>query len=376
MSAYFLKIKYISFFIILIAISVNCLAQNRIDEMMRIAAQGDLDEFTSFMSEVRNRRLIDIPDSSGSTALMFASYESHGNIVGFLLSAGADMDIRNKNGTTALIAAVGRDHQGIVRTLLGRGADPGVRNNEGDTALMIAIRYEKVNVIGDLLLAGASFGEEDIYNVQNSDLYLELMRIASEVYRLDVVQYLLEEEVIDINAQTEAGLTTLMFASMYNAAGIARYLLEMGADPDIPDIHGNTALMFAVTDRYKFYIVDDLLKAGADPNIMSRNYTGETNETNETVAEWMPRREDQDNSATPLMVAALNNCNNFNIIDRLLEAGADTYRENRSGETARLWLLTRNRNHDSYDCLVMEERLLKTMMERYIPPPPPPPPSW
>ena len=84
--------------------------------------------------------------------------------------------------------------------------------------------------------------------------------------------------------------------------------------------------MFALTDRYKFYIVDDLLKAGADPNLMSRNYTRETNEneTNEAVAKWMPRSEDQDNSATLLMIAALNN---FNIIDRLLKARADLMKQ-------------------------------------------------
>ena len=52
---------------------------------MRVTDQGDFDEFTSFMDEVRNRQLINMPDSSGSTALMVASYKDHRDIVNFLL---------------------------------------------------------------------------------------------------------------------------------------------------------------------------------------------------------------------------------------------------------------------------------------------------
>ena len=426
MSAHFLKL--ISLFIILSAVSLNCMAQSRIDEMMRITDQGDYDQFTSFMAEIRNRRLINIPDSSESTALMFASYRGHEDIVHFLLRAGADIDEQNKNGTTPLIAAVGQNNERVVQILLDRGANPNERNNDGDTALMIAIRYGKLDVIDDLLIAGSFFGGEDIYNVQNSDLYLELMMISTSGYRLDIVQYLLEEEVIDVNAQNEIGVTALMVASMYNATGIAGYLLEMGADPNIPDQDGNTALMPAVTGPNKIEIVNALLEAGADPNIPNEDgntalmpavtgpnkieivnalleagadpnipdqdgntalmsaVTGpdkieivdalleagadpnvlsgnRNNEENEAVAEWMPRSENQDNSATPLMIASLD-CDNLDVINRLLEAGADPFGENRSGETARLWILTRNHNHNSYECLQLSDRLVTAMMER------------
>ena len=149
--------------------------------------------------------------------------------------------------------------------------------------------------------------------MQNSDLYLELMMNSTMVHRLDIVRYLLEEGVIDVNAQTEAGVTTLMVASRYNATDIAEYLLEMGADP----------------------------------NVLSRN---NNNETNEGIPEWMPRNENQDNSVTALMLASVN-CDNLDIVNRLLEAGADPYGQNRSGETAILWVLTRN--HSSYNCLIM-----------------------
>ena len=64
MSVHFLKTKFMSLFIILIvfiAVSIDCLAQNRVDELMRVTDQGDFDEFTSFMDEVRNRQLINMP---------------------------------------------------------------------------------------------------------------------------------------------------------------------------------------------------------------------------------------------------------------------------------------------------------------------------
>ena len=372
MSVHFLKTKFMSLFIILIvfiAVSIDCLAQNRIDELMRVTDQGDFDEFTSFMDEVRNRQLINMPDSSGSTALMVASYKEHRDIVNFLLREGADIDKKNNNGTTALMAAVGQSNEEVVQILLDRGADPNIRNNDGDTALMIAIRHEQIDVIDDLLLAGAYLGGMDIYNAENSDLHLELMMISTIVHRFDVVQYLLEEGIIDVNAQTEAGVTTLMVASMYNATSIARYLLDKGAEPNIPDSDGNTALMSAVTGPDKIEIVNVLLEAGANPNVLSRN---DTNETNDGIPEWMLRNENQDNSVTLLMLASVN-CDNLDIVNRLLEAGADPYGQNRSGETAlsRMVLVS---NHNSYNCLIMAERLLAAMKERYIPPPPPRPP--
>ena len=56
---------------------------------------------------IRHGANIDARDNDGITALMFASYHGHGDVVRVLLRAGADSTFRNKAGQTAFHLAVG-----------------------------------------------------------------------------------------------------------------------------------------------------------------------------------------------------------------------------------------------------------------------------
>src|SRR5258706_8833816 len=62
------------------------------------------------------------------------------------------------------------------------------------------------------------------------------------------------------------GATPLMSAALYGDAALVKRLLTAGADPDIRDITGATALMWAAPDREK---MQSLLDAGADVNARS-----------------------------------------------------------------------------------------------------------
>ena len=365
------RVKIKTLFFLLIFIPSDCLAQNRIDELIDAALQGDLD---TIMEAMRDRPFfnVNVSDDSGNTMLMAASYKDRQNVFEFLLKMSADLDAKNRHGTTALMAAVGWSNEAIVRQLLDRGADPNVRNNNDDTALMIAIRYEKVDVIDDLLLAGAYLEGMDIYSTQNSDFSLELIQLACSVDRLDIVQYLVETEVVDVNAQSETGLTPLMFAGMYNAIDIARYLLERGADPNVQNNDGGTALILAVGN---IEVLDILLEAGADPNIamwhdITNNNVVENitrgNNTNSNATENMIRR---NSNITALMLASFS-CN-ANIVHRLLENGADPYQTDYNGHTARMWVSTSDHS-DSYNCLRVAQSLVTAMLERYPQPSSPP----
>ena len=80
----------------------------------------------------------------------------------------------------------------------------------------------------------------------------------------------------------EWGRTALIWAVFREARSrnrrIVRLLLEAGADPDVRDVQGMTALMYAVAhpidQRRAAKLVTELIQAGADVNL--RTESGDT----------------------------------------------------------------------------------------------------
>jgi hypothetical protein len=80
----------------------------------------------------------------------------------------------------------------------------------------------------------------------------------------DLAWYLLEPASLDI-PDPATGLRPLMTALLLNKPKHFRELLRRGADPDLTDQFGNTALMIAA-QRNEAGLVLELLQAGADPH--------------------------------------------------------------------------------------------------------------
>lgn len=143
---------------------------------------------------------------NGYTALMYAVFYNHENIVKLLLQVpNININARNNNGWTALMFASKMGNQNIVKLLL--------NNSDIDV---------NVNTIdGTALSLAAQYGEED------------------------VVKLLLQVPGIEIDARADYGITALMKASKMSNHNIAKLLLEAGADPNIKSETGKTALDFA-----------------------------------------------------------------------------------------------------------------------------------
>jgi ankyrin repeat protein len=82
---------------------------------------------------------------------------------------------------------------------------------------------------------------------------------------------LLRDDRGAVNLKAAGGSTPLMYAAIYGDADTVRMLLEAGADPNLRNEAGATALLWAVDDLDKTRL---LLKAGADAN--SRSSDGRT----------------------------------------------------------------------------------------------------
>ena len=109
------------------------------------------------------------------------------------------------------------------------------------------------------------------------------------------------------NERTARGLTALGLAARNGQVAVVEQLIRAGADPDIRDANENqwTPLLNA-THTHQLVSVDALLRLGADPDLGS--------------------------GLTPLMMAA--GSGDDRIVKRLLDGGADPYIKMKSGENA------------------------------------------
>jgi ankyrin repeat protein len=82
------------------------------------------------------------------------------------------------------------------------------------------------------------------------------------------VRKMVQDDPGAVNLKGTGGSTPLMYAALYGDADSIRLLLEAGADPNIRNDAGATALLWAVDDLEKTRL---LLKAGADANTRSND---------------------------------------------------------------------------------------------------------
>jgi ankyrin repeat protein len=223
------------------------------------------------------------------TAVMWAAAEGHASVVHALLEVGADMDVRLKSGFTPLFFAVREGHIDVVHTLLEAGAnieevlqrvkdgpDRTVNNasyrpvDDGISPLIMAIRNGHFELAVALLEAGS-----DPNDVRSGFAPLHTMswvRKPDESDRgdpapigsgnLTSLQFVRALVALgaDVNLRLEedaprqpnsasrtnsGGATAFLLAADRADATLMQLLLDLGADPLIPNLDASTPLMAA-----------------------------------------------------------------------------------------------------------------------------------
>ncbi len=122
-------------------------------------------ETTKLLSEERNgmREIktlisngnVNTKNERGWTALMYASYYGHTDIVSSLISDGADVNAKNNDGVTALMWASAEGNRDVAKILIDAKADVNAKNNKGATALSWTTTYGHTEIVRLLKNSGA-----------------------------------------------------------------------------------------------------------------------------------------------------------------------------------------------------------------------------
>lgn len=151
---------------------------------------------------------VNLTDENDRTPLHVAAEVGDRGLVELLLVKEVDVNAKDKDGLTPLMVAIDNDHLSIAQLLLNEGADANVEDNSGRTALIAAIEKDSP----------------------------------------ELVEALVSNET-DVNATIpDSGDSPLHYAVKASGKSVemVQLLLSNGADPDVENKAGKTAMDIAV----------------------------------------------------------------------------------------------------------------------------------
>jgi ankyrin repeat protein len=188
-----------------------------------------------------------VAETKSRAALYAATYNGDESTVKWLCDRGnARLECTDEHGYTALIVACFRGHVSVVKVLLIAGADTGARGFCGISALSCAAHQGHIAVVEALLWTLPRYNRATPLKDAGAALYL-----ASKSGFKDVVNLLLEEDANMEFTDKGTGNTALLVAAQEGHSAVVSLLLYMGADSDIRNKAGFSALDLAIGGGHK-----------------------------------------------------------------------------------------------------------------------------
>lgn len=214
-------------------------------------------------------------EADGTSALHWAVRGDDLDTVRLLLAAGANADAETRHGITPLSLAAINGSATITEALLRAGADPNRALPEGETVLLTAARTGNPAVLKALLAHGADVRAREHWFGETA-----LIWAAAENHPAAIA--VLVEHGADVNERSRlltvarrrsgqsilplGSWTPVMYAARQGALDATRTLADLGADLNLTDPDGATALVLAIINAH-YDVAALLLEKGADPNI-------------------------------------------------------------------------------------------------------------
>ncbi len=245
--------------------------------LMTASRTGDIDTVTVLIEAGAE---VDRVERKGQTALMWAAAEGRIDVVDALLAAGADPEITLRNsGYTAFFFALREGHRDLVHYFLDRGVDVnrpmdaqrpmGKQPKKGTTPLILAIENGHYDLAVELLDRGADPNDESSgFTALHSLTWIRKPDIGESASGdppprgsglRNSVQFTRElvARGADVNLRLQKngkagtgrtntrGATAFLLAADRADLEFMKLLVELGADPHIPNKTGTTPLMVA-----------------------------------------------------------------------------------------------------------------------------------
>ena len=283
----------------------------------------------------------------GTTPLLGACLrDSSPSVIDFLINNGANINDRNIEGEDALLCAVQNKNPSIARHLIKEyNADIFTKDRYGRNILMEAIRARSEVLIKDFIELGIDVNEID-KNGYSSIVASAFFNPSTEI--LD----LLIKNGADINFKTVKKENLLIFASRNNSnEQIIEYFLNKGFDKNYKTLDGETPLL-AAAQNPNIKIIQKLVEKGANikatnnSNLNALMIASQCNENPEVISylieSGIPINSVDENGTTAVLLAAMNP--KINIIDTLVNKGADLKSTNNFGLTSLMFAVSTNPN--------------------------------
>ena len=221
---------------------------------------------------------VDARDETGTTALMFAVHRGDRELTRALLKKGASVGVRNELGATAMSEAAIVGDVDILKALLDAGAPVDAANEHGQTPLMVIARTANVEAARLLLKKRADVNAREDVRGQTALMWAaaqsqpEMVRLlvkhGADVEARTIINTNQRQVSGEPRAQyrPSGGFTALMFAARQGCLDCVKALVEAGAEVDRADPDGVTPLIYA-TNNFAFDTASYLLSKGANPNV-------------------------------------------------------------------------------------------------------------
>ncbi len=209
------------------------------------------------------RANLDEQDVYSHLPLVVAIFHEHVETATYLINHGADIHSQGWSGDlTPLMRAAHHGLKEVVMLLVNRGAVINQQSGGGYTPLMYAIRGNHVEIAIYLLERGADV------NVQKELFGETSLTLAGSTGQVKIITNLLERGAA-VNEQGYKCRTALMQAAFYDNAEAMVCLIAAGADVNIQDVEGNTALTLFMRKGEKDFIriIRLLIRKGANFDI-------------------------------------------------------------------------------------------------------------
>lgn len=201
------------------------------------ASSGNLDATKCLIDKVS----VDSQDGYSQTPLHLAAVNGQIEVIKVLKQHGADVLSQDGYGRTPLHLAALNNQNGCITELCNQGANINLRDNKGNKPLVLAILKDKSEAVGTLYKINSEILQKPYDGKGNMPLHL-----AAQANSLEVLQFLLQQKLQDVDKTNNHGSTALHHAAYHGKYNSVKLLLEHNADPKIKDSEKRTPLIITM----------------------------------------------------------------------------------------------------------------------------------